>query len=132
MRALQKRVYTMIRSRLKLAFFSLLCAVILIPPLGGAHLHLCLDGSAPPVTLHMSDSNLLPTTAGESHQDQTVDVSRPALGKAWPPGLDSALLVFVLLVLAGLQQTRALPMLRNIPLPALPQFLRPPLRGPPA
>ncbi len=122
----------MIRSRLKLALFSLFCAVVLLPPLGGPHLHLCLDGSAPAVALHMSDSNPLLTGADETHQDQTVDVSSPVLGKVWPPGLDGALFLLVLLVLVVAGQTLVLPVLRNIPtrLPLL--FLRPPLRGPPA
>lgn len=122
----------MIRSRLKLALFALLCAVVLIPPLGGAHLHLCLDGSAPAVALHMSDGDPLQTGADEHHQDQTVDVSSPVLGKVWPPGLDGALFLVVLLILVVVRQSLALPVLSNIPIRLPLLFLRPPLRGPPA
>ncbi len=122
----------MIRSRLKLALFSLLCAVVLIPPLGGPHLHLCLDGSAPAVALHISDGNPLLPGADEHHQDQTVDVSSPVLGKVWPPGLDGALFLVALLMFVVVRQALALPVLRNIPIRLPPLFLRPPLRGPPA
>ena len=122
----------MIRSRLKLALFSLLCAVVLIQPLGGVHVHLCLDGSAPPVALHFADGSPLLEGVDETHQDQTVDVSSPVLGKVWPPGLDGALFLVVLLLFVVLRQTLTLPVLCRISLPLAPLFLRPPLRGPPA
>jgi hypothetical protein len=124
----------MIRSRARLALFAALCAVVLLPRLGGPHLHLCLDGSAPPVAFHVSDSvaNELHSGTNDSHQDQTVDVSSPVLGKVWPPGLDGALFLIVAVLLVISRQPFLLPVLRTIPVPRSPLFLRPPLRGPPA
>ena len=59
------------------------CVIVLLPRLGGPHLHLCLDGSAPAVALHMSDGNDSDLIFGgdDSHQDQKVDVANPVLGK---------------------------------------------------
>ncbi len=124
----------MITSRARLALFAALCAVVLLPRLGGPHLHLCLDGSAPPVSFHISDSvgTELHSGTDVSHQDQTVDVSNPVLGKVWPPGLDGALLLIVAVLLAISQQALLHPVVRTIPVPGSPRFLRPPLRGPPA
>lgn len=106
--------------------------MVLIQPLGGVHVHLCLDGSAPPVALHFADASPLLEAVDETHQDQTVDLSSPVLGKVWPPGLDGALFLVVLLLFVVLRQTLTLPVLCRISLPLPPLFLRPPLRGPPA
>jgi hypothetical protein len=124
----------MIRSRPRLALLLVLCAIVLLPRLGGPHLHLCLDGSAPAVALHMSDGGREDVLFGtdDGHQDQTVEVSNPVVGKVWPPSLDGALFLIFAVLLAIARQTSLLPMLRTIPVPASPLFLRPPLRGPPA
>ncbi|MBL8201070.1 MAG: hypothetical protein JNK40_08880 [Chromatiales bacterium] len=115
--------------------FALLCTAVLLPRLGGPHLHLCLDGSAPPIALHVSDAGAEAGDghheAGSSHEDQTVDVSSPVLGKVWPPGLDSALILVLALFLCALHGV-LLPLSGGMPVPVLPLFLRPPLRGPPA
>lgn len=124
----------MIRPTARLVLFALLCAAVLLPRLGGPHLHLCLDGSAPPIALHVSDGEGGDGhhSAGDTHEDQTVDVSSPVLGKVWPPGLDGALLFILVLFLVALPGARLLPLSAGRPVPALPLFLRPPLRGPPA
>ena len=123
----------MIRSRARLALFVVLCAIVLLPRLGGPHLHLCLDGSMPAVALHVSDAGGEDLLSGsdDSHQDQTVEVSNPVIGKVWPPSLDGALFLMFALVLALARQTPLPPVLRTIPAPGSPLFLRPPLRGPP-
>jgi hypothetical protein len=124
----------MIRSQARLALFAVLCTVVLLPRLGGPHLHLCLDGSAPPVALHLSDTagNELNSGTDDGHNDHTVDVSNPILGKVWPPGLDGALLLIVVVLLGLACQALLLPWLRTIPVRGSPRFLRPPLRAPPA
>lgn len=121
----------MIRSRARLALFVVLCAIVLLPRLGGPHLHLCLDGAGPAVALHISDGDGADSGTDDSHQDQTVEVSNPVLGKVWPPSLDGALVLIVAVLLAISRQTSLLPVIRTIPVPGSPLFLRPPLRGPP-
>jgi hypothetical protein len=124
----------MIRSRAQSVILAVLCVVVLLPRLGGLHLHLCLDGSAPPVAFHVSDisgDELIPGT-DEAHQDQTVDVSNPVLGKVWPPGLDGVLFLIVAVLLLISRGHLMLPALRASLVPRPPLFLRPPLRGPPA
>jgi len=124
----------MIRPRARLVLFALLCAVVLSPRLGGAHLHLCLDGSSPLITLHVSDVESPDGAhgAGESHDDQTVDVSNPVLGKVWPPGFDGGLLLVLVLLLGTAGVSRPLTLSTWLAPPGVPPFLRPPLRGPPA
>lgn len=126
---------TKTRSRAKLALLVLLCAVVLFPRLGGAHLHFCLDGTEPVVGLRTIDTNSSesPLDVGEDHQDQTsdVDAASPVLVKFWPPYFDGALVPIVLVWSVPLRQNLALPALHAIVLPESPLFLRPPLRGPP-
>jgi len=112
----------------------LLCAAFLLPRLGDAHLHLCLDGSAPAVALHLSGGEGGDTADGTdpAHQDQTVDMSSPILAKAWPPGLDGALILVALLFVLLTGPFRLAPVARLWLLPASLAYLRPPLRGPPA
>lgn len=121
----------MIRSRARLALFVVLCAIVLLPRLGGPHLHLCLDGAGPAVALHMSDGDGEDSGIDDSHQDQTVQVTNPVVGKVWPPSLDGALVLMFALLLVISHQTSLLPVLRTIRVPGSPLFLRPPLRGPP-
>jgi hypothetical protein len=113
---------------------ALLCTVLLLPRLGDAHLHLCLDGSSPAIALHLSGGAADDSTAGagESHHDHKVDVSSPVLGKVWPPSLDGALLPVVATLLVISSPGVLVPLLPAVPVPLAPQFLRPPLRGPPA
>lgn len=126
----------MIRSRARLVLFVLLCAVVLLPRLGGPHLHLCLDGSAPLIELHVADAGAEAGDGhhetGASHDDQTVDVSSPVLGKVWPPGLDGVLILALVLFLSALPRALLRPLSAGRPVPVSPLFLRPPLRGPPA
>ena len=121
----------MIRSRARLALLVVLCAIVLLPRLGGPHLHLCLDGAGPAVALHMSDGDGEDSGIDDSHQDQTVQVSNPVFGKVWPPSLDGALVLIFAVLLVIARQTAPLPVLRTIRVPGSPLFLRPPLRGPP-
>jgi hypothetical protein len=124
----------MIRSRTGLALFLAFCVIVLLPRLGGPHLHICLDGSAPAVALHISDGNDSDLIFGgdDSHQDQKVDVANPVLGKLLSPSLGAGLFLIVLLCFVTACQRYLLPVLRAMAVPDSPLFLRPPLRGPPA
>lgn len=124
----------MMRPRARIVLFALLVAVVLVPRLGGPHLHLCLDGSAPLIALHVAGAEAgdLHHESGDGHEDQTVDVNSPVLGKVWPPGLDGALILVLVLFLGALPGVLQLQPSAAGHVPVPPLFLRPPLRGPPA
>ena len=77
----------MIRSRHSIrAFITLLCIMILVMRVGGAHLHLCMDGSEPPVSVHVSaDAGLERGSTGmdQVHHDQYVSLTGEVLAKGW-------------------------------------------------
>ncbi len=122
----------MIGTRTRQLLFALFCAAVLLPQLGGSHLHLCLDGSAPAVSLHVTgDAGSQLTDAG--HEDRSIDVPSPVIGKLSLQGFGGLLVAAVLLVFVALRQTLLLlPPSPGIAVPQAPPFLRPLLRGPPA
>jgi hypothetical protein len=112
----------------------LLCAALLASRIAGAHLHLCLDGSEPPVALHVADGGEHHAeNSGESHADQDVTLGGDYLSKK-SGQVDPGLLALCLaLLLFFLPRLRA-----GIPdhlAPARPRAARinglPPTRGPP-
>jgi hypothetical protein len=127
------------RSRLVLA---LLCAAFVALRVAGAHLHLCFDGSEPPVSLHVADAG-----AHHAADDDHAHVAEPVSGHvdrdvvmngdfvAKKPAGD-LLLPFLILAFALALYTLAprlgpIPDYRSpVPLPSRAR-LRPPLRGPP-
>jgi hypothetical protein len=128
----------MIRSRLfARACIALLCIAILVMRVGGAHLHLCLDGGEPPVSVHLSadagtdDSHV---GVGKTHHDQEVSLS----GEILPKKLDGVLQLpvvlaaAVLLFLLPLVSVPVIPRARTALIHSIPIFrIRPPLRAPP-
>lgn len=121
----------MIASRTRQLMFALFCAAVLLPQLGGPHLHLCLDGAAPAVGLHMSDaaSNQLPDA---DHEDLSIDMSSSATGKPSAHGAGVLLISAVLLVVVVSRQALLLlPVPRDSAVPQRPPFFWPLLRGPP-
>jgi hypothetical protein len=128
----------MIRSRLFVrACITLLCITILVMRVGGAHLHLCMDGTEAPVSVHLSADAGLDNASigvGKAHHDQDVSLSGEVLAKK----MDTALQLPALL--AGLIVLFFVPLLvvtvvsrdRTSLLHPIPIFrIRPPLRGPP-
>lgn len=112
--------------------FALFCAVVLLPRLGGPHLHLCLDGAAPAVYLHLSDAfgSQLPDA---DHDDPPMKMPSPVVGKISSLGSGVLLVSAVLLMVVALQQALLLlPLPPVIAVPRRPPYLRPLLRGPPA
>lgn len=121
---------------------ALLCVAVLLLRVGGAHLHLCFDGSEPPVSMHLGDSGVHHADdagndgpAADGHADRDVGIGADALLKK-PSG---SVEIPVLAILCGLlliylaRRRDALPVF--IPAPKLSPVrthLRPPLRGPPA
>ncbi len=120
------------RTRVVLA---LLCAALLASRIAGAHLHLCLDGGEPPVSLHVADDGEHHAEdSGEApHADRDVVLGGDYLSKK----AGQVDLGFVVLALALL--LFVLPRVRPRPpqffLPPRPRTARihgvPPTRGPP-
>lgn len=105
---------------------------------GGLHVHMCLDGSEPPMSLHVADSgvhHLDEVTVGEPHEDRDLALASDLVVKKPFGDLDLSLLAaFGVLLLFLLVRPRELlsfsPLL--VPVRSARTRLRPPLRGPPA
>lgn len=115
---------------------AMLCIMLLSARVGGAHLHLCLDGQESPVSVHAVDDGLdhHQPSASAPHHDQDISLAADALAKSTklkvelPPMLLAVLLSLLLLV----SHTVA-PILRRrfkLTTTAVTDLL-PPLRGPP-
>jgi hypothetical protein len=123
------------RSRLVLA---VLCAALVALRIAGAHLHLCFDGSEPPVSLHVADAGAHhgdghADVVSGGHIDRDVAMSGDFVAKKSAGDLLAPffILAFTLALLA-VAPRRGLPADYRSPhpLPARAR-LRPPLRGPP-
>jgi hypothetical protein len=121
---------------IRIWLLALLCALLLSARAGGAHLHLCFDGSEPPVSFHAFDIGMHhdePQNA-DPHQDRDVGVLGQVLAKLLtldldlPPALVAAVIALFLVPAARILPRSTAP---GAALDAAP-FLRPPLRGPPA
>jgi hypothetical protein len=110
----------------------LVCVTLLITRVAGNHLHLCFDGSEPPVSFHTMD---MPDHHAEEeleHDDQDIGLPEMTLAKL------AFLLDFVLLAAVAIGFINFIPNQRIRPEffirdleHSIPHFLRPPLRGPP-
>jgi hypothetical protein len=114
---------------------TLLCALLLATRLGGAHLHLCFDGSEPPASLHLTDIGLHhgEFDAGSEHQDQDIALADEVLAKLFKSQLDLPALLLAAMFLWGLlelAQTYTPRPARGFA-PSAAHSLRPPPRGPP-
>lgn len=128
----------MIRSRLFVrACITLLCITVLVMRLGGAHLHLCLDGSEPPVSVHLTDDarvNGSHTGVGQAHHDQDVSLSGEVLAKKLDAALQlpALLAALVLLFVVPLVLVAIVRRDRTLLIHPIPIFrIRPPRRAPP-
>lgn len=118
-------------SKIRLAAALVACIAFLSMRLVGDHLHLCLDGSEPAVSVHAYDGEIHHAEVGidAPHEDVDVDMMRAMFKSACE----------ALLLLGALLLLRILPRV-SVPrtaFPPVPCFdsrfhdLRPPLRGPP-
>lgn len=110
----------------------LLCIALLAVRIGGAHLHLCFDGSEPPVAMHVGDVVEHGAHDMGSHSDTDLNLVDNGIAKSlikigFMPLLFAALLLFILPVSAHriFQSNYQAP-----PIPAVPHRLRSP-RAPP-
>jgi hypothetical protein len=119
-----------------------LCLALLMLRVSGPHLHLCFDGTEPPVSYHLMDSGLVDSDAhhgehagaGDAHTDQDMPVAKDVLVKK--PAADSTALlalVFALLLflIAPVRESRPVFAGAALHSRSFP-WLRPPLRGPPS
>jgi hypothetical protein len=114
----------------------LVCVALLSTRLTGAHLHLCLDGSEPPASVHFVDTGCHGNHhVDNQHNDVDVPLVADALSKSGKSGIGLDLLLVLLSVFVWAWQTITRPRPIWHPPRALatasPPFLRPPLRGPP-
>lgn len=120
---------------------ALTCVSMLVLRVGGAHLHLCLDGGEPPMSLHLGDSGLHHVDVDAEHAgvlqdaphtDQDVRIAADVLIKKQIDLGTLAILFAVLLVILLSRRRSLLPELLHLPFFAhAPVRLWPPLRGPP-
>lgn len=114
-----------------------LCVAMFALRVGGLHIHMCMDGSEPPLSFHAEDSgihHLDEASAGEKHLDRDMSLASDVVVKK-PSGdlglsLLAAFCAFLLFLLARPREPRDFPALPTIVRSARTR-LRPPLRGPP-
>lgn len=124
----------MTRTAPHVVLLTLLCVALLLARVGGAHLHLCFDGSEPPASLHFNEVNHQAEHHTDSaHDDLDVSAVGDTITKSGLLNLDLPALLFVVLLLSlTTAQGRLAFAPRRQAGVAVPPFLRPPLRGPPA
>ena len=114
---------------------ALVCAALVALRIAGAHLHLCFDGSEPPVALRVGESggHHGEELAGFTHSDRDIKVGDDFLSKKPGATMDlGALCSFLALLLFVIQLGTSLPVYR-LPRPARRALTHglPPPRGPP-
>ena len=113
---------------------AVLCALLLLVRVDGAHLHLCLDGAEPPLSLHAVDLQV--HHEGEVASVVHFDVDLPFPGEASPRSLDAGdapVLASAGVVQHPVPRGRSLTCAHAIDAPACapPRHLTPPVCGPP-
>jgi len=114
-----------------------LCVAMLVLRIGGLHVHMCMDGTEPPLSFHVEDSgihHLDETSAAEEHADRDVGLVSEVVLKKPFGGLDLGLVAaFFALILLLLTRQHELPAFPSLPGKVRSAWnrLRPPLRGPP-
>jgi hypothetical protein len=115
-----------------------LCLALVVLRVGGVHLHLCFDGSEPPISYHVADSgihHLDEHEPGETHSDRDMALGEDVLLKKPAKAQDSLLFLFAFALLLFLLSRSSEPR-PAADAPARHRrglaWLRPPLRGPPS
>lgn len=86
--------------RLRDISILLLCTILLVVRLGGAHLHLCFDGQETFASVHLADAGdrFEHTDAEPTHNDSNIDLSSVGLSKL--SKLDVSLLALIFSIAA--------------------------------
>jgi len=114
-----------------------LCVAIVALRVAGVYAHFCMDGSEPPISIHVADSgfhHLDEAGAGEDHSDREIALASDAVVKKPSGDLDLSLVAAVCaLLLFALTRPRELFAFPSVPARgrSARTRLRPPLRGPP-
>jgi hypothetical protein len=115
---------------------ALSCVALIVLRVGGAHLHLCFDGSEPPVSYHVGDSSIHHSGGHDdegAHSDRDVAIGEDLTVKKPFGDLDLALALAAISLLflfpRPRQESPRAP--RTPPSTFRGWRLRPPLRGPP-
>ena len=121
------------RQPLRLSLF-LLCLALLGARLGGAHLHLCLDGQEALVSAHASEPGHDDAHHGDpAHSDVDVSLVSDALTPLAKLFVDLPTLLAVLWLVLGARALRVTAPSTRLPGRASQaRFHHPPLRGPPS
>lgn len=116
---------------------ALVCVALVALRVGGLHVHMCLDGSEPPLSLHVADSgihHLDEIAAGEAHTDRDLAIASDLAVKKPFADVDLPLIVaFGVLLWFVLARPRELLRFSSPPvrIRSARNRLRPPQRGPP-
>jgi hypothetical protein len=114
-----------------------LCIALVVMRIGSAHLHLCLDGQAPPASIQFGDDPIESGSGhaetGPAHQDYDYELAGGTFAKL--PKLDLSLIALLFafpLWLLTRRRVRASAPTEALPTQLSPfQHLRPPPCGPP-
>lgn len=110
------------------------CVLLIAARSSGAHLHMCLDRSEPPLSMHVGDIDLHVNDGADVHQDVDLQLVDDGLTKSKNAEIDApALIAFAMLLclLPLLSRSTALPPYSS---PVVPRFfhsLHAPPRAPP-
>jgi hypothetical protein len=124
---------------LRSVLIVLLALTVLFARMGNAHLHLCFDGAEPSSSVHILDFDFhdenMASVASKSapHQDLNISLVTNELSKTNKLNADDIALLAAVLALFGLLifSKSAAPIGYTRHYVTAPQYLRPPLRGPP-
>ena len=116
---------------------AIVCVAMVVLRVGGLHVHMCFDGSEPPMSFHVEDSgvhHLDEAGAGEAHEDREMALAPDVAVKKPFGDFDlSVLAAFSALLLFFISRPRELlpfsPL--TVRIRSSRARLRPPLRGPP-
>ena len=117
---------------------TLFCILAVTLRMGGAHLHYCLDGGEPPITVHFANDlgrhHLGAAQSSPKHNDMDVSLAAEALAKKSSLDADLPILftVFVCLSFLLLRPRQfTVADYFSLPIRARSLHILPPLRGPP-
>jgi hypothetical protein len=120
------------------SLIGVLCLALLVLRVGGVHLHLCFDGSEPPLSYHLADSGVHHLDedhlAGEPHSDRDLELAADlTVKKSFNDSLAPFAVFALALLLFWVAPGRGERPRAREPIPSFRDFRwrRPPLRGPP-
>lgn len=106
----------------KTGWIWLFCIVLLAVRIGGAHLHLCFDGTEQPLSVHVGELSAHDEHGGIHHADKDLNLVDSGVAKAFVQGLYAPVLITAIVMLclqvvarSTLRSTYVPPFFRFIP-----------------